>query len=333
MRTCIGALIALTLAGCSQSTANLHLQTAAESHTIGSGGRTATFEYLGTGGWLIRRGGDAVLTAPFFTNPSFFRLPFRTSSNRAVVQQHMDRLGNLDDVRAVVAGHAHYDHIMDLPEVLRHVTTSAPVVGGLTVCNTLASALSGHACESMVSRAGTHNAPPTPFTASSRVRILPYFSEHASHVAHIKALNGHYDTPLAQVPSKPNAWREGETLAYLIDFLDAKGNPELRIWYVDASPNAPYGLPDAATLHDKHVDVAIFCVGNWNQQANYPKAFLETMTPSYALLGHWENFFRSADRPPLALQTADVPAFEALVTQANVPYTLPDRHKVITILY
>ncbi|MBV8519449.1 MAG: hypothetical protein JO197_18805 [Acidobacteria bacterium] len=333
MRNSIVALAALTLAACSQSTANLHLQTGPETHAIGGGGRTATFEYLGAGGWLIRRGSDAVLTAPFFTNPSFLRLPFRTSSNHAVVQQHLDRLGNLDDVRVVVTGHAHYDHIMDLPEVLPRVPASAPIVGGVTVCNTLASALAGHACESMLTRAGTRNAAATPFNVNARVRVLPYFSEHASHVAHIRALNGHYASPLAHVPAKPNAWREGETLAYLIDFLDANGAPELRVWYVDASPNTPYGLPDDATLHDKRVDVAIFCVGNWNQQADYPKAYLAALAPSYALLGHWENFFRSADRPPLALRAADVGAFEALVAQANVPYTLPDRHKVITIQY
>jgi hypothetical protein len=245
----------------------------------------------------------------------------------------MRRLGDLSGVRVVVAGHAHYDHIMDLPEVLRWVPASAPVVGGRTVCNTLASALAGHACESMLTRAGTNNAAAAPFVASSGVRVLPYFSEHASHAFHIKALNGHYDVPLAHVPAKPNAWREGETLAYLIDFLDGDGHSELRIWYVDASPNAPAGLPDAATRDAKHVDVAIFCVGNWNQQENYPKAFLEAMAPSYALLGHWENFFRGYERPPRALRSADVAGFESVVAAEHVPYTLPDRHQVVTIRY
>ncbi|HYR27998.1 MAG TPA: MBL fold metallo-hydrolase, partial [Thermoanaerobaculia bacterium] len=102
------------------------------------GTRVATFEYLGAGGWLIRRGNDAVMTAPFFTNTHYLFVLRAGALNKNAIARHIGMIdGGVADVRAVLAGHAHYDHIMDLPEVAKHLPRAAMVLGGDTVCNSL----------------------------------------------------------------------------------------------------------------------------------------------------------------------------------------------------
>lgn len=317
-------VLALSVSACSHMPPP-QMKTGTVPVTIGNGGRTATFHYLGAGGWMIRRGNDAVLLAPFFSNPGMIHLALGADSNPRIVRQHMQRVqDDLPYVRAIVAGHAHYDHIMDLPTVLSLPTLNAdaPLLGGPTVCNTLDSALGNRSCIRMTE---------TPTYATPGIKVRAYFSEHAAHVLKTKLFNGHYLSPLPHVPSHGFRWREGETLAYLIDFLDARGRRELRIWYVDASPAKPYGMPDADTLRQHRVDIAIFCVGSYAQQERYPEDYLDLLQPRHSLLGHWESFFRRASLPSRTLPFTDVPEF--LRRMGGWGYTLPERHAVVVVEY
>jgi hypothetical protein len=73
------------------------------------GGDMVRLTYLGVGGWIIERGDVQLLAAPLFTNPSLLRL----------------------------VGHAHYDHLMDVPQVARRHAPQARILGSRTVLNTL----------------------------------------------------------------------------------------------------------------------------------------------------------------------------------------------------
>ncbi|MEA2489091.1 MAG: hypothetical protein QOH21_883 [Acidobacteriota bacterium] len=324
------ALLALALGAC--ASVQLPVAGPTADYTLPNAqGRTATFQYLGTGGWVIRRGDDVVLTAPFFTNPGFLRIPFGgLHPNRRIIEEQLQRVpaDDLARVNVIVAGHAHYDHIMDLPVVFEHVPASAPLVGGPTVCNTLQSALHGRVCQPVTQYAGTRNAAGTAYTAGN-INIRPYFSQHAAHFEHIKFMNGHYAEPLAHVPTHILGWREGEPLAYLIDFMNGS-DVALRVYYQDSAANAPYGLPDDATLREHPIDVAILCVASYQQVETHPEAIL-ALGPKYLLLGHWENFFTSARKHGRPVAFTDVPGFLARVGSAA--YTLPDRGTRITITY
>lgn len=323
------SLLALLLCACATS---IPAERGLSEVIVGPGGRDATFEYLGAGGWLIRAGGDAVLTAPFFTNPAVGRIAFgRLRPNRAVIERHLPK--ELDDVRVVLAGHAHYDHIMDLPVVLPKVPPDAPLAGGPTVCNILSSALAGHACVPLTDYAGTHRSEPGKYeVAGGRVVIRPYFSAHASHREHIKAMYGHYSKPQG-VPTHALGWREGETLAYLIDFMQGD-KIALRVYYQDTAANSPYGIPDRKTLDEKPIDVAILCVASFHEVEDHPEALI-ALQPAHLLLGHWEDFFHPADAPERPVRFTDVDAFIDRVKKAEKPrpYTLPTRHQVITVKY
>jgi mRNA degradation ribonuclease J1/J2 len=71
------------------------------------------------GGLLFRRGNDAIMTAPFYSNPNIFRVGLRRPihSDTNLVER---LLPDVSDVRAILVGHAHYDHLMDVPYIANY---------------------------------------------------------------------------------------------------------------------------------------------------------------------------------------------------------------------
>jgi L-ascorbate metabolism protein UlaG (beta-lactamase superfamily) len=301
-------LIAL-IVSCAGSTADLPIETSA---TLCCAAKPVRFEYLGTGGWMVARGDDALLTAPFFTNPGLLRVPFRIRASRDRVRRHFENVEGRERVEIVLAGHSHYDHIGDMPEVL-WLVPRATVYGGTTMKHLL-----GDRAESVIDKVGQ-------WKTVGNIRFMPMLSEHAAHYRGLKLFGGHLDAPVAEVPRRAWGWKEGEPLAYLIDLLDANGRTEFRIYYDDTAHNSPYGYPDRATLDDGHpVDVAILCAASFHETADYPAALLAYLRPAHVLVGHWEDFFTSPDAPERTVRGTNIRAF--LEQLRPYPFTMLKRH-------
>jgi len=318
-RRLIAILAAVLFTACAGSRASVHPVMTADLHCCEQSG-PVTFTYLGTGGWLIRHGGDAMLTAPFFTNTSIWALPFPLRSNTALVKSE---LPSLDDVKVILAGHSHYDHLLDMPAVLQ-AAKNATLYGDTTMTHALAP--TGAPIVSLVAIAGDERAVGE-WTKVGNIRFLAIRSEHAAHVLHVKFLNGHYVAPLPRLPRHAWEWREGEPLAFLIDFLE-NGRTIFRIYYDDAAHNSPYGIPDDATLGEHQVDAAIICAASFEQVADYPQALLAKLKPKHVLLGHWEDFFTSYKRPARPVRLTDVAKLYAQLSSYQP--LLPDRKATIT---
>src|SRR5690349_22505379 len=70
---------------------------------------------LGSGAIYIRWRDEAVLLGSSFSNPGMIRARFlRTKPNRVRVEHALSSIDNGRYVRAILAGHSHYDHIGDL---------------------------------------------------------------------------------------------------------------------------------------------------------------------------------------------------------------------------
>ena len=70
--------------------------------------------YLGVSGFLIERGDFEVMTAPFFSNPPVTRLPIGIEPNTDLIDAGLHDIP-LAHVKAILVGHAHCDHLMDVP--------------------------------------------------------------------------------------------------------------------------------------------------------------------------------------------------------------------------
>ncbi|MCK4579358.1 MAG: hypothetical protein KAU50_11250, partial [Candidatus Marinimicrobia bacterium] len=67
--------------------------------------------YLGTEGFLFRRGDAAIMGAPFYTNPGVLQVGLGwISPDTALIDWLHPRPPEID-LEAILVGHAHYDHL------------------------------------------------------------------------------------------------------------------------------------------------------------------------------------------------------------------------------
>jgi hypothetical protein len=250
-----------------------------------------TIDYLGAGGYLLRRGEDLILLGPFLSNPGFL-----AAASLKPIEPNIDVLERwLPDVsaaNAIIVGHGHYDHLLDVPWIAEHRAKHALVYGSATVAHLLAAvpALEGrvrtldiaHSEGARAEGAGE----PWISIPGTRVRFLPIESEHAPHFAGIKLMQGRIDRDLDVLPRRARGWVEGQTYAFVLQFLHPTEDRALfSLHYQDAASNSTRGFPPAVEL-----DAALVCVASHRQVDGYPERLLEHAVPRHVVLGHWENF-------------------------------------------
>ncbi len=66
------------------------------------------------------------------------------------------------------------------------------------------------------------------------------------------------------------------------------------------------------------MDVAVLCVGAWDQVPAYPAVLLRRLKPRRAVLRHWEDFFGNDPHQPQGLRLQNIRGMLA-ATRANLP--------------
>jgi hypothetical protein len=264
--------------------------------------------YLGVGGVLLSHKTDVILTAPLYSNPSLleFTLDHQIQSDPETI----DRLFPVEgrSARAILVGHSHYDHLMDVPYVALNHALAAHVYGSTTTVNLLASIsgkLSPRKLVALDDKAWNPPRQPGEWVKiTETMRIMALRSEHSDQfemdVMGIRMpfhlFRGVQEEPLlTSLPRHPSEWVEGPVFAYLIDFLDDARKPIFRVYYQDSGTNTGIGVPGPAQLaawgRDR-VDLALICEGGeFRRLVSHPETIIRELRPRYALLIHWEDFF------------------------------------------
>lgn len=308
-RTVTAVALAVALAGCWRHT----LPEVSGSVDVAPAGADAvTFTYLGVGGWIIERGDVQIIAAPLFTNPSFLRTGMLgIRSDTARVSAYMSPY-DVSHARAILVGHAHYDHLMDVPQVARRHAPDARILGSETVKNTLGT-WSGlmDRVDLVEDYAADQESPGWWMTLGPGLRVLPLRSKHAPHFNGLTLYQGTTDEPFIEEPRWATEWLDGPTYAFLIDFLDADGSVAFRVYYQDAVVQAPLGFAPDALMAERPVDAAIFVPATFDQVEWHPEAFVENLHPTWVLLGHWEDFFRSPAESTRSILLTDIGQFRS----------------------
>ena len=297
--------------------------------------------FLGVGGFELKVGDDAVLTAPLFTNPSMLDVTVGEIASRHDLVDAF--LGDVSATKVILSGHAHYDHLMDVPYAWTK-TPGATIYGNLSAKRLLAGfapdpspgcdavpadapwarvprenvvALDDPADDAVDWRmCGGTGAGRWVHAAGGRVRIRALCSAHPDQVLFVHFGEGHVEADACVPPAKAPDWKEGTTLAFLVDFLDETGAPLWRVYYQDAPYDAPVSHPHASLLAEKSVDLAIVNGGNYEQVDDHPQGILAALQPGHALLGHWEDFFRTREEPVQPIPFLDVALLESRMEEA-----------------
>lgn len=302
--------------------------------------------FLGAAGFLIRRGADVILTAPFYSNPTFGELATQdVFSDQRLVDALLPP--EADEAAAILVGHGHYDHLMDVPFVALRRARHATIYGNDAVRDVLAP-LARHpdfqgrvvslepwanpVCEWLDTCAAGH-APWKPYPLpGTRVRVWVILSEHGPQFAPPGLLRSLFPNavhlwrgqplePARHLPTRPGAWPEGTTLAYVIDFLSVdsaqddgrwdSAQVDFRVYFQDSGTRRPFGFPPLPEGLEPRVDLALVCAGGAEQVADHPRAILEALRPPFAMGHHWESFFNPRTLPvPRGPGDARSPAYE-----------------------
>jgi hypothetical protein len=303
-----GAAVLLALAGCWRSVGpgvDGHVDVAPP------GAPAVEMTYLGVGGWIFRRGEDLVLTGPLFSDPSLLRTGLTSiRSDSAAVDRGMAPY-DVSGASAILVGHAHYDHLMDVPRVARLQAPRALILGSTTVRNTLGT-WSGLWDRVLLvdDSAGTVDRIGRWIHVSPGVRVMPLLSHHAPHFEGYTLYHGTRDRPMEEEPRWASEWLDGVTYAFLVDFMDADGSVQFRIYYQDAVAAPPRGLAPEALMRERPADVAVLVPATFDQVDWHPEALVANLRPRWVLLGHWEDFFVPPEAPTRSIRLTDLRHFQ-----------------------
>jgi hypothetical protein len=275
--------------------------------------------YLGVGGVMVRYRGHVLLTAPFYSAPTLDAV-LRTTirPDTLLIERLLPRAA--DAASAILVGHSHYDHLLDVPYVAAHRVRDAIIYGSPSMRNIL---LGDPALKRRPSRlvafdsaavATVDRAVPWTYTRDSAFRFMPIRAAHAPTLKLIggKAMfaEGVVAQPLDTLPQKADGWKLGEQLSYLIDVL-APGDTSvmLRIYFEDAPNRPPLGFPPRSVVGARRPDVAILCAATAGNVPDTPGAILTHLQPRYVIVSHWEDFFRPQTLPIKLNPFTDTDAF------------------------
>lgn len=300
---------------------------------------SAVVTSFGVQGFLVSYGGESVLTAPLFTRQGAIEvgLGIDIEIDEPAIDAGLAGV-DLDAVHAIVSGHAHYDHLLDVVHVLPQ-TTNATLYTNTSGRNIFAALAPDRdaACTStppvVVERArvvavddplASHVdytncpdlAPPgAPLAGSwiavpgSSIRLMPICTTHPPQLAGNHFGEGSVDVELCDLPTSADGWLEGRTISFLIDFLDGTGAPSFRVFYQDAPATRPVGEVPAAILAERRVDLALLCVGSYDATEGQPTDIITNLDPRFVVSGHWEDFFRPREVPIMPLLLLDLDTY------------------------
>jgi len=282
------ALAAVSVAGCSSQLVLPAYEDVIPKEALPED--TLSIQYLGVGGHILSYKGTQIMTAPSLTNPHFlFSGPFfPLSADEDEIDQYLPDVTN---VEMLLVGHAHYDHMLDVPYVMQKHAKKAHIYGSNTVAHMMKSAIDSdriHGLNDVMADAGQPGQ--WMYGASGKVRIMAVKSDHAPHLMGIKFITGEIDEDLESLPWHGFGWKEGQTLAFVIDFLDDDKSVAHRVFYQDAASQQPLGLVPKMS-DNKEFDIAILCPASFDQVDDYPESIVKNTQAKEYILGHWEDFF------------------------------------------
>lgn len=317
-RALLGLGLALAATGCGTYSRVCPRVATSAGRPAASSPDVAFVKFLGVGGFLIEYDGHAVLTAPLYSNPTMGELATQVLHTD---QRLVDALlPDVSGVEAILSGHSHFDHLMDVPYVALRKATHAQVYGNDDMTRLLAplAGPGGGLRDRLVSLEGLarHEVEGlrcldrcpgvTAFQAvSEHVRVWPILSEHSSQFKvplvpgpPVHLWRGSLLGPASELPRTAGEWVEGTTLAYLIDFLDrSREHVALRVYYQDSGSREPYGFPPKCLLAERGVDLALLTVGGAPWVPGHPQAIVGALSPGLVMAGHWEDFFNPRELP------------------------------------
>lgn len=264
--------------------------------------------YTGCSGFFISKGNNVLLFDPFFS----YNVALRSrliSSKRKISPRLTNEIdtvfnraiGETRDhkgvISALIIDHAHVDHLGDIPYLLDngYLRKDMKIIGNTTAGHYIRGNVSDvtNIVDSVESSAATRLSGGKWIYVNSHTRVMPIVSEHGPHIKvlglKISFASGRHEME-DRTRRYPLCYGTGQTLSYVVDFLNDDGSINFRIYHSSAAMNTPYGFPPASVLSGRRIDLAILCAASFNQVNDYPNSIIRYLMPRHIIFSHWEGF-------------------------------------------
>lgn len=260
--------------------------------------------WLGTAGFAIEHEGTAVLVDPYVTRASMWdclRRPL--ASDEKLVARYAPRAS------AIVAGHTHFDHALDVPAIAR--ATGARVYGSRSCVHLCRVAGVPEAQVFDVESAQRAGEPVRAEVGPFELRFVP--SVHSAFALGRVPFPGDI-SDCDQLPLTAARYRCGAVFG-----LDLRAFGK-RIYHLGSA-----NLLDAHPEPD--VDLLLMCVAGWTSTERFAPRVMSAFRPETILLSHWDDFFAPLAEGARMLPAMQMPhlvdsltALEPSVTIATLPF-------------
>jgi hypothetical protein len=278
-------------------------------------GKSLQVLYLGCGHMIIQQNDEAFFTDPFFSIQPGKNMVGKVQSKKEYHErwhQHINTTIGFDHVQAGLVAHTHYDHVMDLPLMLdkQDFPNLKNVYGNAYLPRMLINFKDkGVALQALTDKDVFNPCTKKPADSeygwmplTTHSRFLAIQTHHAPHafgkLFMSRPMKKKQEKYFRETLTKPDAairnfkWTVGSSYAYLVDWFD--GADTVRLYIQTSASRPPNGLPPAAELKKKKVDLVILCYASTPNVKKYPEYLLDAMKGTdypKILMVHWEDFF------------------------------------------
>jgi len=251
---------------------------------------TVRVRWLGTAGFAIEHDGQVLLIDPYLTRAPLWRV----ATTRLVPDLAL-LAATLPRACAIVVGHTHFDHALDVPALARQ--TGARVFGSRSAA-ALCVAQGVPAAQVEVVEAAT-----------AQVREIGPFRLTFEPSAHSRFALGRVPFPgeiadCDAVPMRAPAYRCGAVFGVEIAVAGRT------IYHLGSAELVE------AQLRPRTVDLALLCVAGWTSSHELPERVARYFNPRAVLLSHWDNFFSPLGHAAHALPAMQLPRLVDRLTSA-----------------
>jgi L-ascorbate metabolism protein UlaG (beta-lactamase superfamily) len=255
--------------------------------------------YLGTAGFVIKNHERTIVLDPYLTRIGISSIFKPMIVNTALLQKHIP---HADDV---LIGHAHYDHILDGPDLCKQ--TGARLIGSKATC------MVGRAAGLPESQLRATDGREDIACGTWTVRGLP--SVHGKAVFGRIPIPGDILSPPVW-PPKILDLKHGLVLNWVVD------TGKLRIVHIDSADFIP------EELKGLKADVICLCAIGRKYRPNYVKEVVALLQPKWIVPCHWDTMFTHYENEPDYIPGVDLAGFIQEIRDAGVePIVMPMRGK------
>ena len=269
--------------------------------------------YLGTSCFIIGYKDKQIILDPFFSNPNLLSSAF----GKLKYPNLSDRIdSNLyNHVSMITISHGHYDHCLDIRNFLR-ANNNLTIAADPGILNELTSVFQNKAIQQ--DPIVKNSKKEWIYSPDSSFRVFALPSTHSPHFDHVTLFTGSYEQPLPSLPGKLWDWKLCECNSYLVDLLD-NGVVTYRVLMCTGNMN-PDGKADLQKLSkERKTDLLLHIFWKKEQCWDNLNEMYLIARPGLVLLHHWNNFFRSNDKPLQYLRSSELPEVLEELNNNGIP--------------